>query len=125
MSFRWFLELSIPFPGAWGRPNPVARGGFFRSRFRCSKRVSSHAADAGCRLQGFFLKRMLASTGWPDSHILGSIDMRILASQVPVPFMGICALHCLGCFGFGSNIAPHLCTELSRHESLESLFLEP
>ena len=35
--------------------------------------------------------------------ILRNIDMRILLS--PTPFMGICALHCLGYFGFGGNIA--------------------
>ena len=49
----------------------------------------SHEADVGFdRSQDSFL-------------VLGI--MRILLS--PAPFMGICALHCLGCFGFGSNIA--------------------
>ena len=33
----------------------------------------------------------------------------------PGPFMGICALHCLGCFGLGSNIAPHLGNGLFRN----------
>ena len=71
------------------------------------------------------MKLILGSTR--DS--LGSVDMLILSS--PAPFMGICALHCLGCFGLGSNIAyessssHELFVELSKftHLSAYRLFL--